>query len=85
MKPVKLIIIKISAPCYRGKQATYNGEIIHPNGRHTVFAVILTGSSHDSWGGIPIELDIEHIEFLFPNEDRDIEDRTISNTKENTP
>lgn len=60
---------------YKGKQAAYNGEVIYPNGRHAVFAVVMTGGSHDTWGGIPIELDAGVVDFLFPDNQRDIEDR----------
>jgi hypothetical protein len=45
---MKLMIIKHTSPYYRGKQATYNGEIVYPNGRQTVYAVVMTGGNHDT-------------------------------------
>ena len=74
-KPMKMIKIKRSATAYKGRKAKYNGEIIFPNGRHAVFAVIMTGSKHDSHGGTPIELNLEDVEFLFDEKDRDISDK----------
>lgn len=69
-------MILIKEGIYRGKRAAYNGEVIYPNGRHTVFAVVMTGGSHDTWGGIPIELDVRVVEYLLPDAERDIENRT---------
>jgi hypothetical protein len=70
IKMVKMIKIKKTARYYKGKKAKYSGEIIYPNGRHAVTAVIMTGGSHDTHGGLPIELDLTEVDFLFPENER---------------
>lgn len=72
---MKEIRIKKTARHYKGRKAKYDGEVIYPNGRHAVSAIIMTGGKHDSWGGTPIELDLDEVEFLFPESGREVIDR----------
>lgn len=69
---VKYIRIKRTALYYKGKRAKYEGETIYPNGRHSVTAVVMTGGNNDRHGGIPIELDVADVDFLFSENNREI-------------
>ena len=39
--------------------------------------MMMTGSNYDSWGGVPMEFDIEEVDFLFEASGRIIEDRRV--------
>jgi len=69
MEPL-YVKVKSTAPYYKNRKMRYVGETIYPNGRHAI--EVINNRINPTWGGAPVEIDINDVEFLFEDKLRTI-------------